>query len=156
MKGAKLADDTSKLCPMHRMAKEKIKEIRRKQARLKEKELREWAKKNIPEHKGVVITFDGDRPNTRILRRSVRNVSEHFTEIHLKELSRELVSLCKKATLIERVSLDPTAHNYAKKVARKVNGYAYYKVVYRGLVLRINMEIIEGEEIPYAINIMEK
>lgn len=157
---ARLSDDNhdgreDELCPMHRLAAEERKRIYKKRARLKEKEIREWAKAYIPEHTGLLLTFGDKKPPIRIFRRSVRSVSEHFTEIELKELAKDLELLCKRSQPVELAPLDVYSHNYDKKIARGVTGYAYHKVEYRGLALRLNFEIINGEYIPYAINIIK-
>ncbi|MDY3100939.1 MAG: hypothetical protein SOW44_06320 [Porphyromonas sp.] len=114
----------------------------------------ENGQKNIPEHTGKLLKFEGKKPPIRIMRRSIRNVAEHFTEIELKEMAKDLELLCKRSQHIRETVLDKSSHNYEKKVERGVTGYAYHKVEYRGLSLRLNFEIIKGEYIPYAINII--
>ena len=150
-----LSDDEEQLCPMHKMAKEKIDEIKRKRARLKEKDMKEWAKKHIPVE-GSLYHLKGKRRNIRVMRRSVRSIAEHFTELHLKEIAREVAKLCERGRFLEEVELDPYSHNYEKKYNRGVSGYVYYKVEYKGLALRLNMEIINNEEIPYMVNIIKE
>ena len=149
------SDDEEQLCPMHKMAKEKIDEIKRKRARLKEKDMKEWAKKHIPVE-GSLYHLKGKRRNIRVMRRSVRSIAEHFTELHLKEIAREVAKLCERGRFLEEVELDPYSHNYEKKYNRGVSGYVYYKVEYKGLALRLNMEIINNEEIPYMVNIIKE
>lgn len=150
--GAQLSDEESLLCPRHRLAKEAIAKERRQRARQVEREIRDWAKMAIPEH-GLRLQQKGH--NIRILRRSVRNVSEHFTSIELKEMARDLLAICKRAQFIDEAPIDIYSHNYEKKVARGVKKYTYYKAEWHGYSIRVNMEVIDGEEIPYAINIIK-
>lgn len=155
---SRLTDDDSQLCPMHKRAKEKLDEIKRKRARLKEKELREWAKKHIPEKGGLVLDLDNlVSRKVRIYRSSVKSIYDHFTELHLKEFARDIVKIIKSAQYIGSAPLDITAENYEKKKARGVTVYHYYKVTFRGVNLRINMEVRNGiEEVPYSFNLYIK
>ena len=106
---------------------------------------------------GLVLDLDNlVSRKVRIYRSSVKSIYDRFTELHLKEIARDIVKIMKSAQYIGSASLDSTAENYEKKYNRGVRGYVYYKVEYKGLALRLNMEIINNEEIPYMVNIIKE
>lgn len=87
----------------------------------------------------------------------MKSIYDHFTELHLKEFAKDIVKIIKSAQYIGSAPLDITAENYEKKKARGVTGYHYYKVTFRGVNLRINMEVRNGiEEVPYSFNLYIK
>ena len=91
-----------------------------------------------------------------VYRNSVNNISSHFTEPILKELAKDVFEMINEAQFIEEVGLNADSHNYLKKQQRGVSAYRYYKLVHRGLNLRLNTEVRNGMECLYMINIITK
>lgn len=151
----KLGDNKEKLCPMHRLALETSERIQKERRKEKDKELKSWAKKNIPIG-GKVLYRENFKSNKVIIyRSSIKNLVGHFVELDKKELAKDIFLICKKAQYIGKASIDENAANYKKKVAKGVTEYRYYKVFYKGFNLRLNMEVIDDYEIPYALNVIK-
>ncbi|NCB82982.1 MAG: DUF935 family protein [Bacteroidia bacterium] len=143
-------------CGICKMAADAEERARKKRRKLKDKEIREWAKENIPEY-GLRIEADNFvSGEIHVNRRSVNDIASHFTENHLKDLSKDIHVIIKKAQFLTEAGLNPERHNYINKVNRGVTGYRYYKLFHNGLNLRLNVEIRNGKEHVYMLNIIVK
>ena len=143
-------------CGICKMAADAEERARKKRRKLKDKEIREWAKESIPEY-GLRIEADNFvSGEIHVNRRSVNDIASHFTENHLKDLSKDIHVIIKKAQFLTEAGLNPERHNYINKVNRGVTGYRYYKLFHNGLNLRLNVEIRNGKEHVYMLNIIVK
>lgn len=143
-------------CGICKMAADAEIRARKNRRKLKDKEIREWAKENIPEY-GIKFEADNFVSGEIIVnRKSVNDISAHFTEIHLKDLAKDIQAIIKKAQFLTEAGLNPDRHNYSAKVNRGVTGYRYYKLFHKGLNLRLNVEVRNGREYLYMLNIIVK
>lgn len=148
-------DEEDKLCPMHRIAIEFANKVRRERRKAKERYIKDKTNRFIPEEGLVMQSSKVKSGKVRIYRKSIRDITGHFTELELKELAVDIRQLIKSCQYVSETRLDPSSHNYQDKLNRGVTYYRYYKVVYHGYNLRINMELRDNEEVPYAINLIK-
>ena len=52
--------------------------------------------------------------------------------------------------------IDPTSHNYEKKIKAGYESFRYYISQHKGHNIRVNTAIVMGEEKVYSINLLEK
>lgn len=137
------------------VALETVKRLNKLRRKLKNKEIAQWAKK-FDQQGNLIKSENWQTGEFVILRKNVRSFSSHFADLELKELAKDIETICQKAQFLENAPLDKTSHNYEAKLRRGVDSYRYYKVFHNGFNLRINVEIINGKEYPYMINIIVK
>ena len=127
------------------------KKIRRK---LKDKEIKKWIKNNIPEY-GKEIKMSNFKNGVVYLQRNhIKSINDHFTDPELKELTKDILIILKKAQFISDSPLNPDSLNFDKKIRRGVEKYNYYKLFHKGYNLRLNTEVINGIDYPYSLNII--
>ena len=132
---------------------EVAKRFRRKQ---KDKEIREWAQRHIPAYGVTIEKRNFATGKIMVSKRAIKSVAGHFTELHLKELAKDIFEIIDKAQLLSTADLNPNSPNYESKVRRGVTGYKYYKLFHKGLNLRLNTEVINGKEQVYSLNIIKQ
>lgn len=141
-------------CQICELAADAQKRVIIERRKLKDKEIKEWAKRNIPRY-GIQITKSNFKTgNVFVSRKSVKNISGHFTELYLKDMSKDIFTILNKAQFISDSELDPKSANFEAKRRRGVKKYCYYKLFHNGLNVRLNTEVINGVEHPYALNII--
>lgn len=139
-------------CRAKKIIEERVGKIQRK---AKDREIRSWINQNIPPEGKIVAKDNFITGNVRINRNNLRSISDHFTELNLKEITKDIDIILKRAQFLNKADLDVSAANYQRKVNKGVVGYNYYKLSYKGLNLRLNCEVIDGMDCPYAINIIK-
>ena len=125
---------------------EAFKEFERFQRREKDKELKIWSQRNIPES-GMQID------DITITRKAIKNIYSHFTNLDLKEMVKDITSIIDKMELTDEATLNQDSHNYKKKVSSGLTGYKYYTFTWKGLLFRMNVGVMkDGTLIPYSVN----
>ena len=122
----------------------------------KDAELNEWRKKHIPENTGITLQGKQFKDGKIIInRKSAKDVYSHFTEPKLKDLVKDIVAITKKGQFKMESPIDPTSHNYDKKIRAGYESYRYYLAQHKGYNIRINTAVIKGEEFLYSLNLTE-
>ena len=125
---------------------EAIKEFERFQRREKDKELKEWAKENIPAS-GLV------KDELIVTRKAIKNIYSHFTNLDLKDMVKDISIILDEMEFVEYAALNPESHNYEKKIATGIIGYDYYRFKWKGLLFRMNIGVMKDKtRIPYSVN----
>lgn len=133
---------------------DKVKIELRKQ---KDNEIKEWAKKNIPEGFLKIEAKNFKTNNVYISRGAIKNIGDHFTNPGLKEVAKNIISQIPNCKYIESAPIDKDKPNYKNKVASGVTQYHYYEFEWDNETFRLNTEEINGKfEKPYAVNIIVK
>ncbi|HBX44467.1 MAG TPA: hypothetical protein DEG28_01040 [Porphyromonadaceae bacterium] len=129
------------------------KQYRRRQ---KDREIKEWTKKHIPQF-GIQLQKENFKTGqVLVTKRAIKSITGHFTELHMKELAKDIFQIIDRAQFLSEAALNIESPNYASKKRRGVEKYYYYKLYFKGVNLRLNTEVINGVEQPYAINIIIK
>lgn len=123
----------------------------------KDNEIRNWAKKNIPNTGLLIKQSELITGKLLISRSSIKRMGDHFTEPRLKEVAKHVTSNLNKIRHIDSAPLDPNSKNFERKRASGVTQYHYYNFEWRGEQFRLNTEEIKGKfEKPYAVNLIKK
>ena len=123
----------------------------------KDKEIKEWAKENIPESGKVVKSKNFITGELHISRGSIKSIGDHFTEVSLKEVSKHIISNLKNCKYIQSAPLNTESSNYQKKLKQGVTQFHYYEFEWDNKKFRLNTEEINGKfEKPYAANLIIK
>ncbi|NHN26773.1 hypothetical protein FIA58_013895 [Flavobacterium jejuense] len=129
-----------------------------KEARkLKDNEIKEWVQKEIPQG-GKTISLSNFKTGAATLyRKNIKSISDHFTNPILKDMAKDIISICESASFKSTANLEEsliakTSQNLAKKKARGVTDFNYYEFTYNGELYRLNVEVIDGKEYPFSIN----
>ena len=138
-----------------------LKEVERQAKQLlqkeKDKEVKEWAKKNIPDVPPFVDAENFDTKRVLITRSAVKSIAAHFADPELKLMAVEIFEIVTKAELINSAPLDAGSHNYELKRKRGITGFRYYRFEWGGKQWRLNTEVIgEDFEKPYSIAEIKK
>ncbi|WP_395075368.1 phage minor head protein [Flavobacterium sp.] len=121
----------------------------------KDKELLSWAATKIK--RGEYLGFTGNQfklQEVRVSKSTIENVLNHISIIEHKDIVKDFDLIFDKAKFLNFEDLNnlKSNKNYGKKVARGVTGYNYYISEWKGLEIKINMEVMKnGYEQPYAI-----
>lgn len=120
------------------------------QRREKDKELKEWAKLNIP---------DGglQQNNFIVSRKTAKDIYSHFTNLDLKEIVKDIPTILDNLEFLNEAPLNPDSKNYEKKIASGIINFKYYTFEWRGLKFRMNVAVYKNNvEKPYAVNMITK
>lgn len=123
----------------------------------KDKEIKEWAKTNIPDN-GLVIEGKNFKTGTvHISRSSIKSIGDHFSAPELKEVAKVVIPNLKNCKHVGSAPLDEKKPNYEKKKAAGVTQFHYYEFNWKSQTFRLNTEDINGKfEKPYAVNLVVK
>jgi SPP1 gp7 family putative phage head morphogenesis protein len=135
------------------MRKEKLKEERK----AKDKEIKEWAKENIPESGKTINLKNFKTKEIQISRSSIKSIGDHFSSPALKDVALNIISNLKNCKYITSAPLDKESKNYEKKLLQGVTNFHYYEFEWNNQLFRLNTEEIKGRfEKPYAANLIIK
>ena len=152
-----LIDYEDLLCPMHRAAWNALQDDWKKQRKLADKLVKEWAEEAIP-YNG--LTFNGNTFLTgkvRVWRKSIKDLSGHIAHAKQKLLVMKIDEILKECTYKRNAPLVKSSHNLKKKKKRGAVGFAYYEFEVEGDLYQLDMEIREqGFETPYSIRRIKK
>lgn len=144
-------------CRAKKLLEEELKAQNKAKAKLKDKEIREWAQKNIPDG-GLIENLENFQTKKVYIPRSmVGSIGDHFASAEHKEIAMHFTKELKNCKFIDSAPLDKKSKNYEKKKQAKVTMFHYYEFEWRGTKYRLNCEEIDTEfEKPYSINIINK
>ncbi len=137
-------------------ALKQTKRLQKEKRKVKDKEIKQWAFDNINEKGNLLVKKNFITQKVVLQRGKIRSIGNHFTENRLKDFAKDIYQVIDKAQYITDAPLSPESHNYEKKKRQGVEKFTYYKLFHKGENLRLNCEVIDGKEYPYAINIIIK
>lgn len=139
-------------CRAKKIIEDKVRKIQRK---AKDREIKIWVQKNVPEGGTITKNNNFKTGKVAIYRSKLRSINDHLTELQLKELTKDIDVIIKKAQYVKSAPLNPRKGNYQRKLDQGVVSFNYYKLVHKGFKLQLNCEVIDGMDCPYAINVIE-
>lgn len=139
-------------CQAQNMLEEELKAQNKAKAKLKDAEVKEWAKMNIPEG-GLNFKLENfQTKKVYVPRKSVYSILNHLTEAEQKEIAMNFIKELKNCKYVNSAPLDKNKLNYEKKLQAGVVKFNYYEFSWRGELYRLNTEEINGYDKPYMIN----
>ncbi len=133
-----------------------LKYNRRRLHKEKEKELKKWfgdtyiSKSKTNYYSIRSANFENE---VRISKSSIEHIVQHINQIHLQDIVKDFEIIMENAVFTHDAPLEnKDPKNYGKKRARGVVSYKYYKSMWKGKLIEINMEVMRnGYEQPYTI-----
>lgn len=123
----------------------------------KDLEIKDWAKKNIPETGKIIKSKNFLTNELQISRASIKSIGDHFSSPDLKEVAKHIMSNFKDCKYIESAPLNKDSSNYEKKLRQGVSRFNYYEFDWNNQKFRLNTEEINGKfEKPYSANLIIK
>lgn len=160
---AQLLDYEDVLCEEHRKALEALKDDLKKQQKLADKIVKKWSQEHIPDGGLLVKDPKFYTGVAAVNRHSVKDLADHLADPLQKALAtkiEEILEECRPKAECPFAPLNEDAHNYDKKVARGVIGYAYYEIDVSGDIYQLDMEVrnVSGviDERPYTLRCTKK
>lgn len=140
-------------CRAKKLIEEKAGKINER--KIANKKLIEWAHSHIK--RGSHITFSGEQfsHEVRVSRSCVENIVTHIPDVADKDIVKDFHKIITESSFSHSAELgegmDKSSKNIGRKRARGVTEYRYYKSVWNGRNVLINMEVMkDGYEQPYA------
>lgn len=144
-------------CKAKQIIEEKAEKLKKERRKTKDKELKDWVKKYIPEDTGLIVKSKQFKNGKLVInRKGARSVYSHFTEPHLKDLVKDIAQITYRGQFKSEVPINKDAHNYESKKRAGIESFRYYISQHKGYNIRVNTIIIKGIEVIYSINLILK
>lgn len=127
--------------------------------KVKNTEIKGWIQKNIPQNGKTIKTPNFKTKEATILRKNIKSIASHFTNPDLKDIATNIFSWIKECNYTSSASLNDSSieksiKNIEAKQRRGVTGYNYYEFKWKKEMYRLNVELINGKEHPYSVNLI--
>ncbi len=154
--GKWLLDAEGDRCKAKKIVEEHF-QAQKKERKSKNLELINWSHGIIK--KGHHLTFTGSQfaSEVRVSRSNLESIIKHIADPENKEIVKSIEEVVTGSKFIKQAKLgegvEKSSKNIGRKKARGVIHYRYYKAVWNGINVEINMEVMkDGYEQPYSID----